>query len=84
MPHGRDDIGMDEDDRTMRHVDEFPSYARVLEYDRATREIIFDMTVRDEDEIIHWEAFSGVRVDSLYPHDSGILMQEGDHLERVA
>ena len=83
MPHGRDDIGMDEYDRTMRHVDDFPSYARVLEYDRASREIIFDMTVRDEDEIIHWEAFSGVRVDSLYPDDSGIIMRDGDHLEPV-
>jgi len=84
MPHGRDDIGLDEEDRSMRYVSDFPSYARVLEYDRQSREILFDMTVRDENEIIHWEVFSGVRVDDLYPESSGITLRQGDHMEPVA
>lgn len=80
MPHGVDDIGMDEEDRTRRYVSDYPSFARILEYDRKSREVIFDMTVRDEDEIIHWEVFSGVRVESLYPENSGITMKQGNHL----
>ena len=82
MPHGRDDIGIDEDDRSMRYVADFPSYARILEYNRADiKDIVFDCTIRDEDEIIHWETFSGVRVDSLYPDGSDVHWIEGDGLE---
>ena len=82
MPHGRDDIGMDEDDRSLRYVSEFPSHARVLEYNRKDiRDIVFDMTVRDENDLIHWEIFSGVRVDSLYPESSGIKLDLCDTLQ---
>ncbi len=82
MPHGRDDIGMDQDDRSVRYVDEFPSYARILEYNRKDiHDIVFDMTVRDENELVHWEVFSGVRVDDLYPEHSGIRLDFGDRLE---
>ena len=81
MPHGRDDIGMDEEDRSMRYVAEFPSYARILEYNRRDRnDILFDMTVRDKNEIIQWEVFSGVRVDSLYPDHMNVRWIEGDAL----
>ena len=84
MPHGRDDIGMDETDRSMRYVDEFPSYARILEYSRKDiRDIVFDMTVRDENELIHWEVFSGVRVDDLYPENTGVTLEFGDGLVTV-
>ena len=84
MPHGRDDIGMDETDRSMRYVDEFPSYARILEYSRKDiRDIVFDMTVRDENELIHWEVFSGVRVDDLYPEHTGVTLEFGDGLVPV-
>jgi hypothetical protein len=81
MPHGRDDIGMDEENRLERYVSDFPSYARILEYDRASRELVFDITVRDENEIIHWEVFSAVRVADLYPEHSGATLTFGDHLE---
>ena len=81
MPHGRDDIGMDEEDRSMRYVAEFPSYARILEYNRKElNDILFDMTVRDENEIIQWEVFSGVRVDNLYPDHMNVQWIEGDAL----
>ena len=81
MPHGRDDIGMDQDDRSTRYVDEFPSYARILEYNRKDiHDIVFDMTVRDENELVQWEVFSGVRVGDLYPEHSGIRMDFGDRL----
>lgn len=80
MPHDQDDIGMDEEDRSKRYVSDFPSYARILEYDRQTHDIVFDMTVRDENEIIHWEVFSGVRVVDLYPESSGTTIEFGDHL----
>ena len=74
--------GLDEDDRSMRYVAEFPSHARVLEYNRQDiDDIIFDFTIRDENDIIQWEIFSGVRVDSLYPEHMGITMQSGDGLE---
>ena len=82
MPHGRDDIGLDEDDRTMRYVAEFPSYARILEYDRKDiTDIVLDVTVKNDDDLIHWEVFSGVRVDDLYPDHTGITLALGDHLE---
>ena len=85
MPHGRDDIGLDEDDRTLRYVAEFPSHARILEYNRKdVDDIVFDFTVRDEDDLIQWEVFSGVRVESLYPEHMGIKMESGDRLEPVA
>ena len=82
MPHGRQDIGMDEDDRTLRHVSEFPSYARILEYDRKDiSNILFDMTVRDPNDLIHWEVFSGVRANNLYPDRMGVEFEFGDGLE---
>ena len=82
MPHGRDDIGLDEEDRTQRYVAEFPSYARILEYARSDiRDILFDLTVRDEDELVQWEVFSAVRVDDLYPDQTGIKLEDGDGLE---
>ncbi len=82
MPHGRDDIGMDEEDRTQRNVAEFPSYARILEYDRSDiTGILFDLTVRDPNEIIQWEVFSGVRVKNLYPEHLGVDFDFGDSLE---
>ena len=82
MPHGRDDIGLDEEDRTQRYVAEFPSYARILEYARSDiRDILFDLTVRDEDELVQWEVFSAVRVDDLYPDHTGIKLEDGDGLE---
>ena len=84
MPHGCDDIGMDEEDRSARYVSDFPSYARILEYDRHSRDIVFDMTIRDENEIIQWEVFSAVRADNLYPEASGITLEFGDHLEAEA
>ncbi|MDE0524516.1 MAG: aryl-sulfate sulfotransferase [Boseongicola sp.] len=87
MPHGRDDIGMDEDDRSLRYVSEFPFHARSLEYNRKDiRDIVFDMTVRDENDLIHWEVFSGMRVDSLHPKGSGIKLDLRDALlpERAA
>ena len=84
MPHGRDDIGMDEDDLTQRHVAEFPSYARILEYDRKDiANILFDMTIRDPNELIQWEVFSGARVDSLYPDHMGVAFEFGDALAKA-
>lgn len=85
MPHGRDDIGMDEDDRSLPYVAEMPSYARILEYNRKDiKDIVFDMTIKDETDLIQWEVFSGVRTDSLYPEHSGVVMEFGDHLEEAA
>lgn len=84
MPHGRDDIGNDEEDKTKRYVADFPSYARILEYNRADiKDIVFDCFVRDEDEIIHWETFSGVRVESLYPDSADVTWTDGDALEET-
>ncbi|NQY60138.1 aryl-sulfate sulfotransferase [Cognatishimia sp.] len=82
MPHGRDDIGIDEEDRTVRYVADYPSYARILEYNRADiKDVIFDCYIRDEHEIIQWEAFSGVRVQSLYPASADVIWTDGDALE---
>ena len=82
MPKGRTDIGMDEDDRTVRYVAEFPSYARILEYDRKDiANVLFDVTVRDPNELVQWEVFSGVRVDNLYPDPMGVTFDFGDTLE---
>ena len=71
-----------EEDRTQRYVAEFPSYARILEYARSDiRDILFDLTVRDKDELVQWEVFSAVRVDDLYPDHTGIKLEDGDGLE---
>ena len=81
MPHGRDDIGLDEEDRTHRYVAEFPSYARILEYARGDiDDILFDFTIRDAAELVQWEIFSAVRVDDLYPDHTGIRLAAGDGL----
>lgn len=81
MPHGRDDIGLDEEDRTHRYVAEFPSYARILEYARSDiDDILFDFTIRDAAELVQWEIFSAVRVDDLYSDHTGIRLAAGDGL----
>ena len=79
MPHDRNDIGMDEDDNTKRYVSEFPSYARILEYNRKNiHDLIFDCYIRDENEIIQWEVFSGVRVKNLYPENANVIWTDGN------
>ena len=84
MPHNCDEIGMDEDDRTRRYVSELPSFARILEYDRSDlSKILFDMTVRDPNELIQWEVFSGVRVENLYPDHMGVDLEFGDSLDHA-
>ena len=82
MPHGSDDIGMDEDDRSLRYVSEFPSHARILECNRKDiGDIVFDMTVLDENDLIHREVSFGVRVDCLHPEGSGIKPDVCDTLQ---
>ena len=79
MPHDRNDIGMDEDDNTKRYVSEFPSYARILEYNRKNiHDLIFDCYIRDENEIIQWEVFSAVRVKNLYPENANVIWTDGN------
>lgn len=82
MPHGIEGIGMDEDDRSIRFVNELASYARILEYDRDDiHNILFDAEIRDLNELVQWEAFSAVRVSDLYPASAGVVWTEGDALE---
>ena len=82
MPHGRDDVGLDEDDRSMQYVAELPSHARILEYNRQDiRDILLDVTVKDENDLIQWEVFSGVRVDNLYPDHTGVALELSDSFE---
>ena len=50
-------------------------------HDWHIRDILFDLTVRDEDELVQWEVFSAVRVDDLYPDHTGIKLEDGDGLE---
>ena len=73
---------MDEDDRSIRFVNELASYARILEYDRDDiHNILFDAEIRDLNELVQWEAFSAVRVSDLYPASAGVVWTEGDALE---
>ena len=82
MPHGIEGIGMDEDYRSIRFVNELASYARILEYDRDDiHNILFDAEIRDLNELVQWEAFSAVRVSDLYPASAGVVWTEGDALE---
>ena len=81
MPRGRDDVGWEEAERSVRHVSEFPSGARVLEYDRQDiGNIVFDLSVQDPDDLIQGEVFNGFRRRSLYPEGCGVRMVEGDAL----
>ena len=78
MPKGRDDIGWEEADRSVRHVSEFPSGARILEYDRKDiGNIVLDVSIQDPDDLIQWEVFNGFRKRSLYPENSGVTMIDG-------
>ena len=82
MPHGIEGIGMDEDHRSIRFVNELASYARILEYDRDDiNNILFDAEIHDLNELVQWEAFSAVRVSDLYPASAGVVWTEGDALE---
>ena len=59
--------------------DRFPSYARILEYNRKNiHDLIFDCYIRDENEIIQWEVFSGVRVKNLYPENANVIWTDGN------
>ena len=45
------------------------------------RGILLDVTVKDENDLIQWEVFSGVRVDNLYPDHTGVALELSDSFE---
>ncbi len=48
-------------------VSQFPHGARIREYTRTTpAEVLFEVFVRDPDEVIQWEVYGGLRAPSLY------------------
>ncbi len=49
------------------HVGEVPSHARIREYTRTNPpEVISEILVRDENDILQWQVYGGMIVDSLY------------------
>ncbi len=43
-------------------------------------DILFDLTKIDPNELLQWEVFSGVRVNSLYPKHMDVRFEFGDML----
>ena len=49
------------------HVGDVPSHARICEYSRTNPpEVISEILVRDENDILQWQVYGGLIVDSLY------------------
>jgi len=64
-----ENIGFDEWD-SPRHYMEYPHGGRVREYlrdDNAT--LIYDVRIEDEDQVMQWEVYGGLRIPNLYPSD---------------
>jgi hypothetical protein len=48
--------------------DQAPNASRIREYRRTSaREIVFEVTVRDPNDLVQWELYGGQRIESLYP-----------------
>ncbi|MGH8760867.1 MAG: aryl-sulfate sulfotransferase, partial [Burkholderiales bacterium] len=50
----------------LRHIVEFPMWARIRETTRGTGELVWEVRIADPNEILQWAVFGGVRVPSLY------------------
>ena len=50
------------------HVNDVPSYTRIREYTRTTPpEVVSEIIVKDENDILVWQVYGGLHVESLYP-----------------
>ncbi len=54
-------------DETRRHVSDPIQWSRVREYDGERRDqVVFELEIRDPDEVLQWQTFGGFRTPSLY------------------
>ncbi|MFP6828249.1 MAG: aryl-sulfate sulfotransferase [Gammaproteobacteria bacterium] len=50
------------------HVGEVPTHTRIREYTRTDPpEVVSEILVRDENDILQWQVYGGLHVNSLYP-----------------
>jgi len=50
------------------HVGEVPTHTRIREYTRTNPpEVVSEIHVRDENDILQWQVYGGLQVESLYP-----------------
>ncbi|MDP6174054.1 MAG: aryl-sulfate sulfotransferase, partial [Rhodospirillales bacterium] len=50
------------------HVTDFPAWARVREHKRTDqREVVYEVHLKDRNDVINWQVFGGLRAASLYP-----------------
>ena len=55
------------------HPVDFPTWVRVREYGGKNNEkIVFELNLLDENEIINWAVFGGLRIPSFYPPEIDI------------
>ena len=53
------------------HVNEVPSYTRIREYTRTDPpEVVSEIIVKDENDILVWQVYGGLHVESLYPQSA--------------
>ena len=66
---GMKGITWDPWDMSKRHQSELPRGAKVREYTReSVPEIVWSLHFKDDDEVLQWEVFGGLRTPSLYYH----------------
>ena len=61
------DLTWNERVREEWHPSDFPYWARVREYRRDTREVVFEARIEDPDGIMGWEVFGGTKSPSMGP-----------------
>ena len=53
------------------HVNDVPSYTRIREYTRTDPpEVVSEIIVKDENDILVWQVYGGLHVESLYPQST--------------
>lgn len=67
------DLTYDIWDTSRRQVDEYPYGGRIREFSAKGSERVFDVDIGDNDDVLNWEVYGGLRAPSLYP--SGINAQ---------
>ena len=59
-------LTLDDYDFSKRHVDDLFTYARIREFQKDTKKVLFEVHFRDPHEAIYWQVFGGVRIPGFY------------------
>jgi len=66
--YGVKGLTQNEFDYTRRHLGDMIHWSRIREYSgRDNQEVVFEIEIRDPNDILQWQTFGGFRTPSLYP-----------------